>query len=79
MDQSDLNMRRHRWLDVVNDYNCEILNHLGKANVVVDALSLNTTIFAIKGLCMRISIDSPLLYLIKEAQTVGVKKENWKQ
>ena len=32
-------MRQRRWLELVNDYNIEILYHPGKANVVVDALS----------------------------------------
>ncbi|KAL5555882.1 hypothetical protein UlMin_038118 [Ulmus minor] len=32
-------MRQHRWLELVKDYNCEILYHLGKANQVTDALS----------------------------------------
>ena len=32
-------MRQRRWLDVVKDYDCEILYHPGKANVVADALS----------------------------------------
>ncbi|XP_052622433.1 uncharacterized protein LOC128127784, partial [Lactuca sativa] len=39
MDQPNLNMRQRRWLDVVKDYDCEILYHPGKANVVADALS----------------------------------------
>ncbi|KAJ9564890.1 hypothetical protein OSB04_000856 [Centaurea solstitialis] len=39
LDQPNLNMRQHRWLNVVKDYDCEILYHLGKANVVADALS----------------------------------------
>lgn len=29
-------------------------------------------------MCMRISIDSPLLDLIREAQEEGVRNENWK-
>ncbi|GJS83560.1 putative reverse transcriptase domain-containing protein, partial [Tanacetum coccineum] len=41
-DQRDLNMRQRRWLDLVKDYDCEILYHLGKANVVADALSRKT-------------------------------------
>ena len=34
--QKDLNMRQRRWLELVKDYDCEILYHPGKANVVVD-------------------------------------------
>ncbi|KAA0056320.1 gag protease polyprotein [Cucumis melo var. makuwa] len=34
----ELNMRQRRWLELVKDYDYEILNHLGKANVVADAL-----------------------------------------
>ncbi|KAL0543844.1 hypothetical protein IC582_018949 [Cucumis melo] len=37
--QEELNMRQHRWLKLVKDYDCEILYHPGKANVVADALS----------------------------------------
>ncbi|KAA0061194.1 pol protein [Cucumis melo var. makuwa] len=37
--QKELNMRQRRWLEFVKDYNCEILYHLGKENVVADALS----------------------------------------
>ena len=39
MDQPNLNMRQRRWLDMVKDYDCEILYHPEKANVVADALS----------------------------------------
>ncbi|GJX74956.1 putative reverse transcriptase domain-containing protein [Tanacetum coccineum] len=35
----ELNMRQHRWKELFSDYNCEIRYHLGKANVVADALS----------------------------------------
>ncbi|KAA0060382.1 ty3-gypsy retrotransposon protein [Cucumis melo var. makuwa] len=37
--QKELNTRQRRWLELVKDYDCEILNHPGKANVVDDALS----------------------------------------
>jgi ribonuclease HI len=37
--QSDLNLRQRRWLELIKDYNLEIHYHLGKANVVSDALS----------------------------------------
>jgi hypothetical protein len=37
--QPELNMRQQRWLELIKDYELEIHYHLGKANVVVDALS----------------------------------------
>ena len=37
--QKDLNMRQRRWLELVKDYDCDILYHPGMANVVEDALS----------------------------------------
>ncbi|KAL0546451.1 hypothetical protein IC582_016360 [Cucumis melo] len=37
--QKELNMRQRRWLELVKDYDCEILYHPAKANVVADALS----------------------------------------
>ncbi|GJZ23646.1 hypothetical protein Tco_0561105 [Tanacetum coccineum] len=39
LDQKELNMRQRRWLELLSDYDCEIRYHLGKANVVADALS----------------------------------------
>jgi hypothetical protein len=37
--QKDMNMRQRRWIELIKDYNCCILYHPGKANVVADALS----------------------------------------
>ena len=31
-------MRQRKWLELVKDYDCKILYHLGKANQVTDAL-----------------------------------------
>ncbi|GKD56561.1 putative reverse transcriptase domain-containing protein, partial [Tanacetum coccineum] len=39
LDQKELNMRQHRWLELLSDYDCEIRYHPGKANVVTDASS----------------------------------------
>ncbi|GKG32216.1 putative reverse transcriptase domain-containing protein, partial [Tanacetum coccineum] len=39
LNQKDLNMRQRRWLELLSDYDCDIRYHLGKANVVADALS----------------------------------------
>ncbi|GKF44210.1 hypothetical protein Tco_0130762, partial [Tanacetum coccineum] len=32
-------MRQRRWLELLSDNDCELRYHLGKANVVADALS----------------------------------------
>ena len=37
--QKDLNLRQRRWLELIKDYDIDILYHPGKANVVADALS----------------------------------------
>ena len=37
--QPELNMRQRRWLELIKDYNLQIHYHLGKANIVADALS----------------------------------------
>ncbi|GKG02362.1 putative reverse transcriptase domain-containing protein, partial [Tanacetum coccineum] len=39
LNQKELNMRQHRLLELLSDYDCEIRYHPGKANVVADALS----------------------------------------
>ncbi|GJY96386.1 putative reverse transcriptase domain-containing protein [Tanacetum coccineum] len=39
LNKKELNMRQRRWIELLSDYDCEIRYHLGKANVVVDALS----------------------------------------
>ncbi|KAD5802658.1 hypothetical protein E3N88_14018 [Mikania micrantha] len=36
LNQKELNMRQRRWVELLNDYDCEIRYHPGKANVVAD-------------------------------------------
>ena len=62
-------MRQRRWLELVKDYNCEILYHPGKANRVTDALSRKTsaTLMSIQGLpkLLQSDINSLELELIE--------------
>ena len=37
--QRDLNMRQHRWMEFLEDYDFTLHYHLSKANVMADALS----------------------------------------
>nr|GEY30692.1 putative reverse transcriptase domain-containing protein [Tanacetum cinerariifolium] len=39
LNQKEMNMRQRCWLELLTDYDCEILYHPGKENVVADALS----------------------------------------
>ena len=45
-DQKELNMRQRWWIEFLKDYDFELLYHLGKANVVADALSRKTVLVA---------------------------------
>ena len=40
--QPELNLRQHRWMELIKDYDCVIDNYPGKANVVANALSGKT-------------------------------------
>lgn len=41
-DHKELNMRHKRWLEFLKDYDFSLSYHLGKANIVADALSRKT-------------------------------------
>ena len=69
-------MRHCRWLDIDKDNEYEILYHPGKMNVVPDALSHKSFGSLVGDMCIRISIDSPLLDLIRGEQKKVIKKEN---
>ena len=50
--QSELNLRRRRWLELIKEYDLEIHYHPGKANVVADALSRKTSCSCISATVM---------------------------
>ncbi|KAI3808107.1 hypothetical protein L1987_24050 [Smallanthus sonchifolius] len=69
--QKELNMRQRRWVELLNDYDCEIHYHPGKANVVADALSRKDHVMLH---CARIQTD--IQTRILEAQHVSVIEGN---
>ncbi|KAD5317689.1 hypothetical protein E3N88_17635 [Mikania micrantha] len=77
--QKELNMRQIRWIELLKDYDCEILYHPAKANVVADALSRKEEHEPIRVTAMKIVISSDLVDQIKEAQIEALKEENWKR
>ena len=79
MDQPNLNMRRRRWLDVVKDYDCVILYHPGKANVVAYAMSRRAEGAPIQDLCMRLIVMIPVFDAIRGAQAEAVRPKNRKR
>ena len=70
--QPNLNMRQHRWMDVVKDYDCDILYHKGIANMVANSLTRKSVGPTDRVKCMTISVVSTLLGLIREARAKGV-------
>ncbi|GJV56391.1 putative reverse transcriptase domain-containing protein, partial [Tanacetum coccineum] len=57
LDQNELNMRQRHWLELLSDYDCEIRYHLGKANVVADALSRKERIKPLRWKWEKIMMD----------------------
>nr|GEU53609.1 putative reverse transcriptase domain-containing protein [Tanacetum cinerariifolium] len=56
--QKELNMRQHRWLELLSDYDCKIHYHLGKANVVADALSRTERIKPLRVQALVMTLES---------------------
>ncbi|KAI3724050.1 hypothetical protein L2E82_35815 [Cichorium intybus] len=78
-DASNRGLGCTRWIELVNDYDCEIIYHERKANVVADALSRKVREKVVKGRSMRIEVVSTLIQKIKEAQDGALTEENIKK
>ncbi|GKC05458.1 putative reverse transcriptase domain-containing protein [Tanacetum coccineum] len=78
LNQKELNMRQRRWLELLSDYDCEIRYHLGKANVVADALSKKEREPPLRVRALVMTIGLNLSKQMLGAQTEARKLENIK-
>ncbi|GKD93137.1 putative reverse transcriptase domain-containing protein [Tanacetum coccineum] len=75
LDQKELNMRQRRWIELLSDYDCVICYHLGKANVVADALSRKDK-EPIRVHALVVTVHNKLPEQILNAQVEACKEEN---
>ncbi|GJY49005.1 putative reverse transcriptase domain-containing protein [Tanacetum coccineum] len=70
--QKELNMGQRRWIELFSDYDCEIRYHLGKANVVADALSRKERVKPKRVRAMNMTLQSSIKDRILSAQKEAV-------
>ncbi|KAI3776670.1 hypothetical protein L1987_46458 [Smallanthus sonchifolius] len=68
-----------RWLEILKDYDCEIIYHPGKANVGADALSRKDVPAPIRVKACQLVITSDVMREIEKAQDEALKEENIKK
>ncbi|XP_074277642.1 uncharacterized protein LOC141601274 [Silene latifolia] len=72
--QKELNMRQRRWIELVGDYDMEIIYYEGKANVVADALSrksVHALCTAMSRMKLREEVEKMGISMIKKGDTIG--------
>ncbi|GJR41757.1 putative reverse transcriptase domain-containing protein [Tanacetum coccineum] len=75
LDQKELNIRQRRWIELLSDYDCVILYHPRKANVVADALSRKDK-EPIRVRALVVTVHNNLPEQIRNAQVEACKEEN---
>nr|GEW83786.1 putative reverse transcriptase domain-containing protein [Tanacetum cinerariifolium] len=63
----ELNLRQRRWIELLSDYDCEIRYHLGKENVVADALSQKEMDKPLRVQALMMTIHNDLPKSLQEA------------
>nr|GFA80161.1 putative reverse transcriptase domain-containing protein [Tanacetum cinerariifolium] len=79
LDQKQLNMRQQRCIELLSDYDCEIRYHLGKANVVPDAISRKEKEKPLRVRSLVLTNHKDLMQKILEAQVESLKEGNVKK
>ena len=69
-------MRQRRWMETLNDYDCEIRYHPGKANVVADALSRKERVKPIRINAKSIELKNNLNERLLAAQKDAMLEDN---
>ena len=71
--QKELNLRQRRWLELIKDYDYTIEYHLGKANVVADALSMRpeSSLSHMRSGYLPLLVDLRVLGVILEVEDLG--------
>nr|GEU64655.1 putative reverse transcriptase domain-containing protein [Tanacetum cinerariifolium] len=77
LDQNELNMRQRRWLELLRDYDYEMRYHLGKVNVVADALNRKERSKPLRVRALVMTIGLNLSKHILSAQSKARKEENF--
>nr|GEU73732.1 putative reverse transcriptase domain-containing protein [Tanacetum cinerariifolium] len=78
LDQKELNMMQHYWLELLSDYDCKIRYHPEMENVVADALSRKERDKPLRVRALVMTIGEELPKQILNAQTEARKPENIK-
>ncbi|XP_035845155.1 uncharacterized protein LOC118491458 [Helianthus annuus] len=74
-----LKPHERRWLELIKDYDCDILYHPGKANEVADALSRKGTPPPIRVKSMKMIVTPQLLEMIRDSQRKSLAAEDSKK
>ncbi|XP_074299612.1 uncharacterized protein LOC141630751 [Silene latifolia] len=72
--KKELNMRQRRWIELIGDYDMEIIYHEGKANMVADALSrksVHALCTAMSRMRLREEMEKMGISMIRKGDTIG--------
>jgi hypothetical protein len=71
-------MRERKWLELIKDYDCEILCHPGKENVVADALSRKEKPKPIRVKACQIVMTPDVMKQTSDAQEEALEEDQVK-